>query len=51
MVLDDNNSQIGMYIGPNENRMANQIYFLHSYWNIKNEMLRRSSDLSYSLGY
>ena len=39
------------YMGHDENRMANQIYLLDSNWNIKNKMFRRSSHLSYSLGY
>ena len=42
---------ISMYIGHDENRTANQIYLLDSNWNIRNEIFRRSSYLSYSLGY
>ena len=38
-------------IGHDENRTANQIYLLDSNWNIRNEIFRRSSYLSYSLGY
>ena len=45
MVPGDNNSQIGIEL------VANQIYLLDSNWNIKNEMFRRLSYLSYSLGY
>ena len=45
MVPDDNNSQIGIEL------VENQIYLLDSNWNIKNEMFRRLSYLSYSLGY
>ena len=60
MVLDDNiNSQIGIelstrkptYMGPDENRTAIQIYLLDSNWNVKNEIFRKSSYLSYSLVY
>ena len=42
---------ISMYTGHDENRTANQIYLLDSNWNIRNEIFRRSSYLSYSLGY
>ena len=45
MVPGDNDSQIGIEL------VANQIYLLDSNWNIKNEMFRRLSYLSYSLGY
>ena len=45
MVPGDNNSQIGIEL------VANQIYLLDGNWNIKNEMFRRLSYLSYSLGY
>ena len=45
IVPGDNNSQIGIEL------VANQIYLLDSNWNIKNEMFRRLSYLSYSLGY
>ena len=45
MVPGDNNSQIGIEL------VANQIYLLDSNWNIKNEIFRRLSYLSYSLGY
>ena len=60
MVLVDNiNSQISielsarkpMYKGHDENRAANQIYLLDSNWNVKNEIFRKSSYLSYSLVY
>ena len=47
MVLDDNNSQIGIEFA---RRKPRYIYWMDSNWNIKNESsVRRSSYLSYYL--
>ena len=39
------------YVGHDVNRTANQVYLVDSNWNIRNEIFRRSTYLSYSLGY
>ena len=49
--LHDVENQCVLYTGHDENKTAYQILLLDSNWNIKNELFRRSSYLSYSLGY